>query len=87
MPVKRAITEKDGIYFITFTCCEWIPLFELTKSYDLVYKWFDFLKEKNHYLIGYVIMPNHIHALIAFQNNGTIINTIVSNGNVSWLMN
>ena len=47
---------------------------------DLVYKWFDFLKEKNHYLIGYVIMPNHIHALIAFQNNGTIINTIVSNG-------
>ena len=80
MPVKRAITEKDGIYFITLTCCEWIPLFELTKSYDLVYKWFDFLKEKNHYLIGFVIMPNHIHALIAFQNNGTIINTIVSNG-------
>jgi len=25
-------------------------------------------------------MPNHIHALIAFQNNGTSINTIVSNG-------
>ncbi len=25
-------------------------------------------------------MPNHIHALIAFQNNETSINTIVSNG-------
>lgn len=51
MPVKRAITEKDGIYFITFTCCEWIPLIALTKSYDVVYKWFDHLKKSNHYFL------------------------------------
>jgi REP element-mobilizing transposase RayT len=80
MPVKKAITEKDGIYFITFTCCAWMPLFELTNSYDAVYRWFDSLKVKNHHLLGYVIMPNHIHALIAFRNSGSSINTIVSNG-------
>jgi hypothetical protein len=44
------------------------------------YKWFDYLKAKRHYIIGYVIMPNHIHALIAFKNSPTNINTIIGNG-------
>lgn len=80
MPVKTPVTEKDGMYFITFTCCSWMPLFQLTNSYDMVYKWFDHLKEKGHYINGYVIMPNHIHALISFRNTGKSINTIISNG-------
>ena len=41
---------------------------------------FDYLKTQGHYLIGYVIMPNHVHAVIAFSNTGKSINTIVSNG-------
>jgi REP element-mobilizing transposase RayT len=80
MPVKRQITEPDGVYFITFTCIHWLPLIEQTNSYDLVYKWFDHLKGKGHYISGYVIMPNHVHALIAFRNTGQSINTIVGNG-------
>jgi putative transposase len=48
MSVRRAITEKEGIYFITFTCKKWLPLFELTNSYDAVYKWFENLKPKGH---------------------------------------
>jgi REP element-mobilizing transposase RayT len=44
------------------------------------YKWFDHLKEKGHYIIGYVIMPNHAHAIIAFHNTGKTINSIVGNG-------
>ncbi len=81
MSVRKKITEYDGIYFITFTCCEWLCLFEITNGYDVVYKWFDHLKNKNHFLCGYVIMPNHVHALIAFQNTGgESINKIVGNG-------
>jgi len=80
MPVKRQITEPDGVYFITFTCHQWMPLIEQTKSYDLVYNWFDHLKSKGHYIAGYVIMPNHVHALIGFRNTGQSINTIVGNG-------
>ena len=81
MATKTTITEKDGIYFITFTCQQWLPLFQLTNSYDAVYKWFDYLKSKGHYITGYVIMPNHLHALIAFRALGDItINTVVSNG-------
>jgi len=29
MPVRKAITEKDGVYFVTFTCTHWLPLFKI----------------------------------------------------------
>lgn len=80
MPVKRQITEPDAVFFVTFTCIHWLPLIAQSNSYDLVYKWFDHLKAKGHYISGYVIMPNHLHALIAFRNTGQSINTIVDNG-------
>ncbi len=38
MPVKRKITEPDGVYFITITCHQWLPLIEKTNGYDLVYR-------------------------------------------------
>ena len=80
MSTKTEIPNNDGVYFITFTCYKWLSLFEITKSYDVVYKWFDYLKAKGHHVIGYVIMPNHVHALIAFRNSQTRINTIIGNG-------
>ena len=80
MSTKRKIPHNDGLYFITFTCYEWLSLFEITKGYGVVYKWFDHLKSKGHYIVGYVIMPNHIHALIGFSNSKISINTIIGNG-------
>jgi hypothetical protein len=80
MSTKREIPASEGVYFITFTCFRWLPLFEKTRSYDLVYKWFDYLKSKGHYIVGYVIMPNHLHALLAFRNSETSINTVIGNG-------
>ena len=80
MPVRKAIPEKDGVYFITFTCANWLPLFKICDAHDAVYTWFDHLKQKGHYIVGYVIMPSHVHIVIAFSNTGKSINTIVSNG-------
>ena len=71
MPVKRQITEPDRVNFITFTCHQWLPLIAQTNSYDLVYKWFDHLKRKGHYITGFVIMPNHVQALIGFRKTST----------------
>src|SRR5687768_7168112 len=79
MAVRIPLTES-GIYFLTFTCCKWIPLFEIIDSYDLVYKWFDVLKGKGHIISGYVVMPNHLHALIAFREGFNSVNKIVGNG-------
>ena len=78
--VKQQITETDGIYFITITCYNWLHLFEVSKSYSSVYDWFKYLKDNSHYITGYVIMPNHLHALIGFSNSGKNINGIVGNG-------
>ena len=80
MSTKRKIPYNDGVYFITFTCYKWLSLFELTNGYDIVYKWFDHLKSKGHYIVGYVIMPNHVHALIGFSNSKVSINTTIGNG-------
>lgn len=80
MSTRRKIELRDGIFFVTFTCYQWISLIEITKSYDLVYNWLDVLITKDHQIAGYVIMPNHVHALIALKNSNQTINTIVSNG-------
>ena len=79
MPVRRQIIEKQGIYFITFTCYNWLPLFAITHGYDSVYRQFDYLQQQGHFIIGYIIMPNHVHAIIGFRNCGKSINSILAN--------
>jgi len=80
MPVKTTIPYTDGIFSITFTCANWLPLIEAVNGYDIVYKWFDYLKLKGHFIVGYVLMPNHVHAVIGFRKTGQSINTIIGNG-------
>jgi hypothetical protein len=46
MPVRKVITEKDSVYFITFTCANWLPLFKMSNAYNVVYKWLDYLKKE-----------------------------------------
>ncbi|MEO6723572.1 MAG: hypothetical protein ABIN67_24610 [Ferruginibacter sp.] len=65
MPVKRTIPHNSGMFFITFTCYQWLSLIDKVNGYDIIYKWFDHLKSKGHFINGYVIMPNHVHALIS----------------------
>lgn len=80
MSIGRKITEPNGIFFITFTCARWLPLFQIVDGYGAVYQWFDYLKKQHHYIAGYVIMPSHVHALIAFSNSHASINTTIANG-------
>ena len=80
MPVKRQVPDKLGIYFITFTCYRWRHLFELTHGYDIVYKWFEWLQAQGNFVLGFVIMPNHVHAILAFPKLEKPLSTIISNG-------
>lgn len=75
IPVKQR-----GVYFITFTCFNWYSLFELTNSYDLVYNFFDVMKENGNEVLGFVIMPNHVHFLLHYTNTKQSLNTIIGNG-------
>ena len=80
MTVRREQHFHNGVYFITFACYKWLSLFEVTNGYNLVYKWFDVLVQQGNHIIGYVIMPNHLHAIIAFKQHQQSINTKVGNG-------
>jgi len=80
MSVKRAQSEKNQTYFCSFTCLDWVSLFEITNLYDEIYKWFNLLQEDNHQIIAFVIMPNHLHLLVHINQTEKSINTILANG-------
>ncbi len=63
-----------------FTCYKWLPLFEKTNLFDDKYEWFDLLKKEENFIIGYVIMPNHLHALIRLGNHSRTINRLIAEG-------
>ena len=80
MPVRfQHDQQPNSIYFITFTCYKWLSLFQKTNTYDAVYKWFDNLSKNNIHVIGYVIMPNHVHVLLYFSQMPKSLNTVVGN--------
>ncbi len=81
MTTHRTQPMKDCIYFITFTCHNWIPLIELSGSYNNFYKWFNYLIQNYCRVNGYVIMPNHFHGLIYVDRESPkTINQIMANG-------
>lgn len=79
MPVKRAIPPNNGMFFIIFIGYQWLSLMDTINEYDIIYKWFDHLKSNHHFINGYAIMPNQVHALISFINTTQSINTIIGN--------
>ena len=80
MPVKTTIPFSFGTFSITFTCHKWLSLIEKVDGYDIIYNCFNYLKEQGHLVNGYVIMPNHVHAVLSFKDVGKSINTIIGNG-------
>ena len=80
MAIKTIHDTADKTWFITFTCFSWIPLFQITDSYDLVYNWLNLIREK--YAIdttAFVIMPNHFHGILHL-NSSNNLNKVISNG-------
>ncbi len=79
MAIRSKLEQKTSTYFITFTCYNWLPLFELIDGYEIMYRQFDQLKVHGHEIISYVIMPNHLHTIIFFRKSAQSINLIIGN--------
>ena len=80
MSVRVQHGNEPTLYYVTFTCHNWLPLFSITNGFDLIYNWFDYLK--NNFSIkvtAYIIMPNHVHVILFFSNTNYNLNTIISN--------
>jgi hypothetical protein len=78
MTIKRKQEEKHLIYYCTFTCADWLSLFEITNFYDEIYSWFNLLRRNGNQIIGFVIVSNHLHVLIGVKEQS--INKILANG-------
>ena len=72
--------------FCTFTCYDWLWLFEEVDGYDLVYKWFNVLKQNSCETVAYVIMPNHLHSIFYFAEMNYNLNKIILMGKDLWHM-
>ncbi len=66
MSVRTIHDQKDTVYFITITCYKWLPLIERTDLYDFIYSWFKRVNKVGIKILGYVIMPNHLHLIIYY---------------------
>ena len=76
----ETIVDSKGIYFITFTCHNWLPSIDMADAYQDVYKFFDTIKKHGNDIVGYVIMPNHLHFLINYANTSKKLNMIIGTG-------
>ena len=56
MATKVKREEKEALFFVTFTCFKWLPLFEKTQFYDNIYKWFAYLESQGIKTAGYILM-------------------------------
>jgi REP element-mobilizing transposase RayT len=81
MAVRTKHEQEHDTWFISFTCFNWIPLFEITQSYDMVYKWLKLIADKyNIKTHAFVIMPNHVHIIVRTPDTGIDLNKVMSNG-------
>jgi hypothetical protein len=80
MALHKIHNEPKQVYFCTITCYKWLNLFEQSSKYDSVYRWFQHLLKEGCLLVGYVIMPNHLHALLYLRHSGTSLNKLVGEG-------
>ncbi|MDP9146584.1 MAG: transposase [Acidobacteriota bacterium] len=57
---------KGELHFVTFSCYQRLPLLNTVLARDLFVKELGSVRDEMHFrLIGYVVMPNHIHLLIS----------------------
>lgn len=80
MAIRNKIFIPDEIYFLTFTILGWRNIFTNDKYCGLVYKWFDYMKEKyENRIYGYAIMPNHLHNIIKITGKSPKLSVLVQN--------
>ena len=63
---------KGDLHFITFSCYRRLPLLKTTRARNLFVKELARVRAATGFrLIGYVVMPEHVHLLISEPREGT----------------
>ena len=80
MAIREKVFIPNEIYFITFSILEWKKVFISDKYCNLIYKWFDYIRQNyGNKIYGYVIMPNHIHCLLYITDKSPELSKLIQN--------
>ena len=67
MRSRYKFTEKEGIYFLTSTVVDWLPIFTSESYFEILINSLKFCREKKGLQVfAYVILDNHFH-LVAWH--------------------
>ena len=73
MPIglKRQYGRGD-LHFVTFSCCRRLPLLSTMRARNLFVQALGKIRERYKFLlVGYEVMPNHVHLLIGENSQAT----------------
>lgn len=74
MGSQYKIRDSEGLYFVTFTVVGWVDLFTRNVYRDILLDSFEFCrKRKGLNIHAYVIMTNHIHAILSAQGGYDLV--------------
>jgi putative transposase len=63
---------KEDLHFITFSCYRRLPLLKTARARDIFVHELDKVRgEMGFRLVGYVVMPEHVHLLMSEPKQGT----------------
>lgn len=76
MGYSYQIRDQNGLYFFTFQVVGWADVFSRKEYRDIVLDSFDYCRSaKGLEIFAYVIMTNHVHAIMR-SKNGKLSDTI-----------
>ena len=99
MRTRYQIHEHDKPHFITATIVEWLPVFTSTAPCDIIVRSLEYCRRnKGLKIYAWVILDNHLHAILAAPGLAGILRDIKSftarqileelqTGNRDWILN
>jgi len=79
MRSKYKILNKQGLYFVTSTIVEWIPVFTSEKYFNILTDAVEFSQaNKELKVFAYVVMDNHFHMILQHENLTNVMKSIKS---------
>jgi putative transposase len=70
---KRLDLDGSGLFFVTTTVVDWLPLFQQAELARLVlHRFSESASTFRSSVVAYVLMPSHLHALVGFEEISTL---------------
>ena len=71
-PLKRHYGQGN-LHFVTFSCYRRLPFFAMSRARDVFVKHLDRVRKRRKFLLlGFVVMPEHIHLLVGEPEEGDL---------------